>query len=401
MELGIAAVAADGGMHKTGIVFRHRPHGRQVVDARGDHRPYQRDARRAHPHHRGPDRVPAHAQEGHRQSARAVQSITDVRARAARGAASGRRKSSRLVARCALGDDRDQADPAAETDIWVLDKLHTIDASKTAERIVGTFEVGDRQSRCARLRRRSAASSRADPAGRAADGSAVVEVPKSTGARRRYLARARKVRVGKSLLDAMRDGAMDGMQHFGRLRAGARERSSRPRCWNATNAEICGWRRPDFRDGKEGASRVAPNSRSWRRRRSRVAHHHPGRASISSRALQGNARLTVRFNERTTFSPVLARPHRRTHGHSTASRASLATQAETSTFSDRAATITPSLTLAVIAHATLPAIAPHAASGPSSSFSPAISRHREGLPDSPVLACRPIIGWEAGIATSR
>src|SRR5690606_36805182 len=43
---------------------------------------------------------------------------------------------------------------------------------------------------------------------------AVVEVLKSTMRTREYLARGEEGAQGKSLLDAMRDGALDGMQHF-------------------------------------------------------------------------------------------------------------------------------------------------------------------------------------------
>jgi twitching motility protein PilT len=102
---------------------------------------------------------------------------------------------------------------AAETGHLVFSTLHTIDASKTVERIVGTFEAGDQQT----IRTRLAASFRyfisqrlipRKEGGRIA----VLEVLKSTMRTREYLERGET--EGKSLLDAMRDGELDGMQHF-------------------------------------------------------------------------------------------------------------------------------------------------------------------------------------------
>lgn len=104
---------------------------------------------------------------------------------------------------------------AAETGHLVLSTLHTIDASKTAERIVGTFEAGDQQA----VRQRLAASFKCFVSQRlvplkSGGRIAIVEVLKSTMRTREYLARGEEGAQGKSLLDAMRDGAMDGMQHF-------------------------------------------------------------------------------------------------------------------------------------------------------------------------------------------
>lgn len=102
---------------------------------------------------------------------------------------------------------------AAETGHLVFSTLHTIDASKTVERIVGAFETGDQQA----VRRRLAAcfryfiSQRLVPkigGGRVA----VLEVLKATLRTREYLEEGEK--EGKSLVDAMRDSALDGMQHF-------------------------------------------------------------------------------------------------------------------------------------------------------------------------------------------
>jgi twitching motility protein PilT len=102
---------------------------------------------------------------------------------------------------------------AAETGHLVFSTLHTIDASKTVERIVGTFEAGDQQA----VRRRLAASFRYFVSQRLVprkDGGrvAVLEVLKSTMRTRGYMESGDA--EGKSLLDAMRDGELEGMQHF-------------------------------------------------------------------------------------------------------------------------------------------------------------------------------------------
>ena len=102
---------------------------------------------------------------------------------------------------------------AAETGHLVFSTLHTIDASKTVERIVGTFEVSDQQA----VRGRLAASFRyfisqrlipKKEGGRLA----IIEMLKATMRTREYIEMGEK--EGKSLLDAMRDGSLDGMQYF-------------------------------------------------------------------------------------------------------------------------------------------------------------------------------------------
>jgi twitching motility protein PilT len=102
---------------------------------------------------------------------------------------------------------------AAETGHLVFSTLHTIDASKTVERIIGTFEAGDQQS----VRNRLAACFRYFVCQRlipkkGGGRMAVLEVLKSTARTRDYLERGEA--EGKTLLDAMRDGGLDGMQHF-------------------------------------------------------------------------------------------------------------------------------------------------------------------------------------------
>jgi twitching motility protein PilT len=102
---------------------------------------------------------------------------------------------------------------AAETGHLVFSTLHTIDASKTVDRIVGTFEAGDQQA----VRTRLAASFRYFISQRlipvkAGGRIALLEVLKSTMRTREYVERGEG--EGKTLLDAMRDGETEGMQHF-------------------------------------------------------------------------------------------------------------------------------------------------------------------------------------------
>jgi twitching motility protein PilT len=102
---------------------------------------------------------------------------------------------------------------AAETGHLVFSTLHTIDASKTVERIVGTFEATDQMA----VRQRLAASFRYFISQRlipkkAGGRIAILEVLKATMRTREYVERGDA--EGRSLLDAMRDGELDGMQHF-------------------------------------------------------------------------------------------------------------------------------------------------------------------------------------------
>jgi twitching motility protein PilT len=103
---------------------------------------------------------------------------------------------------------------AAETGHLVFSTLHTIDAASTLERIIGVFPLGDQQA----IRNRFAKSfryiisqrlmPRKDNGGRVA----VLEILKSTLRTRQYVMRGEG--EGKTLLDAMRDGTTEGMQHF-------------------------------------------------------------------------------------------------------------------------------------------------------------------------------------------
>jgi twitching motility protein PilT len=102
---------------------------------------------------------------------------------------------------------------AAETGHLVFSTLHTIDASKTVERIVGAFDTSDQHA----IRGRLAASFRYFISQRlipkkAGGRVAVLEILKSTLRTRDYMEGGEG--EGKTLLDAMRDGEMDGMQYF-------------------------------------------------------------------------------------------------------------------------------------------------------------------------------------------
>jgi len=102
---------------------------------------------------------------------------------------------------------------AAETGHLVFSTLHTIDASKTVERVVGTFDAADQPGVRARLSAtfRYFISQRLIP--KAGGGRmAILEILKSTMRTREYLEKGDS--EGRSLLDAMRDGELDGMQHF-------------------------------------------------------------------------------------------------------------------------------------------------------------------------------------------
>src|SRR5467141_504594 len=103
---------------------------------------------------------------------------------------------------------------AAETGHLVLSTLHTIDASKTVERIVGVFPMADQQAIRTRLGKafRYIVSQRLLPKKDGKGRIAAIEILKSTLRTRDYVEKGES--EGKTLLDAMRDGDTDGMQHF-------------------------------------------------------------------------------------------------------------------------------------------------------------------------------------------
>jgi pilus retraction protein PilT len=103
---------------------------------------------------------------------------------------------------------------ASETGHLVLSTLHTTDAVKTVERLIGLFPKS--QEHIIRMRLAGAFRfivsqrliAKADSKGRVA----AIEILKSTARTRDYIEKGE--REGKSLYDAMRDGNLDGMQVF-------------------------------------------------------------------------------------------------------------------------------------------------------------------------------------------
>lgn len=113
--------------------------------------------------------------------------------------------------------DRETAETAleaAETGHLVLSTLHTIDAAKTVERIVGVFPIGEQHLTRLRFAKtfRYIVSQRLVPKVDGETLMAVVEILKATARTREYVEKGES--EGKSLVDAMRDGELDGMQHF-------------------------------------------------------------------------------------------------------------------------------------------------------------------------------------------
>lgn len=103
---------------------------------------------------------------------------------------------------------------AAETGHLVFTTLHTIDAAKTVERLVGVFPLGDQSMVRSRLAKsfRFIVSQRLIPRKEGCGRVAAIEILKSTLRTREYIERGET--QGKTLVDAMRDGSLEGMQHF-------------------------------------------------------------------------------------------------------------------------------------------------------------------------------------------
>ncbi len=103
---------------------------------------------------------------------------------------------------------------AAETGHLVYSTLHTIDASKTVERIIGAFALSDQQAVRTRLAKsfRYIISQRLIPRQDGTGRVAAFEILKSTLRTREYVQKGEG--EGKTLLDAMRDGSTEGMQCF-------------------------------------------------------------------------------------------------------------------------------------------------------------------------------------------
>jgi len=103
---------------------------------------------------------------------------------------------------------------ASETGHLVFSTLHTIDAPKTVERIIGEFPVSEQSAIRNRLAQsfRYIVSQRLLPRKDGHGRVAAVEILKSTMRTRDYVQNGE--REGQSLHDAMKDGELEGMQHF-------------------------------------------------------------------------------------------------------------------------------------------------------------------------------------------
>ncbi len=103
---------------------------------------------------------------------------------------------------------------AAETGHLVLSTLHTIDASKTIDRIIGLYPKNEEKIIRTRLAQtfRYIVSQRLIPRADGKGRIAAVEILRSNPRTREYIERGES--EGKTLLDAIRDGEIDGMQDF-------------------------------------------------------------------------------------------------------------------------------------------------------------------------------------------
>ena len=103
---------------------------------------------------------------------------------------------------------------AAETGHLVLSTLHTIDASKTIDRIIGLYPKNEEKVIRTRLAQtfRYIVSQRLIPRADGKGRMAAVEILKSNPRTREYIEKGES--EGKTLLDAIRDGEIDGMQDF-------------------------------------------------------------------------------------------------------------------------------------------------------------------------------------------
>jgi twitching motility protein PilT len=103
---------------------------------------------------------------------------------------------------------------AAETGHLVLSTLHTIDASKTVDRIIGLYPKNEEPVIRTRLAQtfRYILSQRLIPRADLGGRIAAVEILRSTPRTREYIENGET--EGKSLLSAMYDGKLDGMQDF-------------------------------------------------------------------------------------------------------------------------------------------------------------------------------------------
>lgn len=103
---------------------------------------------------------------------------------------------------------------AAETGHLVLSTLHTIDAAKTVDRIIGVFPKNEEQAIRTRISQsfRYIVSQRLLPRVDGKGRVAAIEILKSTMRTRDYIEKGES--EGKSLIDAMEQGDQEGMQTF-------------------------------------------------------------------------------------------------------------------------------------------------------------------------------------------
>jgi twitching motility protein PilT len=103
---------------------------------------------------------------------------------------------------------------AAENGHLVLSSMNTVDASKTVERIVGTFPAGEQQAIRERLSKtfRYIIAQRLIPRKDGGERIAVVEILKSNSRTRDCVEQGE--RPGRTLLDAIKGSESEGMQHF-------------------------------------------------------------------------------------------------------------------------------------------------------------------------------------------
>ena len=103
---------------------------------------------------------------------------------------------------------------AAETGHLVLSSLNTVDAAKTVDRIVGAFAPSEQQSVRERLAKnfRYVISQRLIPRADRGGRVVAVEILKSNARTRECIEKGEQ--PGKTLLDAMKAGDAEGMQHF-------------------------------------------------------------------------------------------------------------------------------------------------------------------------------------------
>ena len=130
---------------------------------------------------------------------------------------------------------------AAETGHLVLSTLHTIDAAKTVDRIIGVFPKNEERVIRTRIAQsfRYIISQRLIPRPDGTGRIAAIEILKSTMRTREYIEKGES--EGKSLIDAMEQGDQDGMQTFDGVieklvRAGVlTQESAMPYATNANN----------------------------------------------------------------------------------------------------------------------------------------------------------------------